>query len=63
LGALVSLASIAHEIRVRVVGWARLRTLASGDGEALLREMRAREVIREVRGGEHQRAVSEAEHT
>lgn len=60
--ALVNLATIADEIGVRVNGRAWLRALAARDREPLLCQMRAREMIRQVRGREDQRAVSEAKH-
>ena len=58
--ALVPLAAIADEIGVRVVGRPRLRALAARDREPLLRQVRAGEMVGEVRGREDQRAVSEA---
>jgi hypothetical protein len=55
--ALVRRSSLAHEIRMRIVSWTRLRTLGTRDRKSLLREMRAGEMVREIRGGENQGTV------
>ncbi len=43
---LVRLAPVADEIGVWIIGWPRLRALATRDRESLLREVPTREVIR-----------------
>ena len=48
------LAALADELGVRVVGRPRLAALAARDREPLLGQVGAREVVREVRGGEDQ---------
>jgi hypothetical protein len=58
----MTIAAVTNQVSVRIVGRSWPAALAAGDPESLLRQMRAREVIREVRRGEDQRAVSEREH-
>ena len=59
---LVALAPLADELGVRIVGRPRLRALAAGDSEPLLRQMRAGKVIGEIGGREDQSAVGKGKH-
>jgi hypothetical protein len=58
----VRLAPSAHEIRVRIIRRPRLRALAARDGEPLLCEMSAGEMVRRVGRGEDHGAVGEEKH-
>jgi hypothetical protein len=59
---LMPLTPLADEVSVWIIGRPRLRTLTAGDGEALLGQVLACEVIRKVGRGEDQRAVGQGEH-
>jgi hypothetical protein len=58
----MAIAAIADEVGVRIVSGAGPGALTTSDGEPLLGQVRAREVFREVRRSEDERAVSEREH-
>jgi hypothetical protein len=58
LSALVSLAAIADEIGVGVIGRPGLRSLSTCDRKPLLGEVRASEIVGQVRRRQDQRAVS-----
>ncbi len=60
--ALVSVSPITDEIGVRVVDRPRLRTIAAGDRETLLREVCTGEMVGEVGGREDRRAVRKKKH-
>ena len=55
--ALVLVAAAADEVGVRVIGRPRLAPLPARDGQPLLGQVRAREVVGQVGGGEDDLAV------
>lgn len=58
----MALAAAADELAMRVVGGTRPTAFTARDRQPLLNQVRAREVIREIRNGEDERSVVKAKH-
>src|SRR4051794_21815922 len=60
---LVAEPAVADELGIRIICRSRLRALAAGDRQALLRQVRAGEVVRQVGRGKDDGAVVESVHS